>query len=253
MKLLLILHVFFLSRFASCFAQSLLTGLLFHQPDNHISYLEECLASYKQSSESLQWNTFMAMPTAQNSKVFGLDNKLPSNNTPLPPIGDSQVSMNAESTEKSTSVPVKLDNKSVLPPISCSDTTGDQKPETTSASSLHATEPLPPIANGDKVTKSNSTEQAKLKKEDMSPLPPIEAKEAKASDMNTTESIRAEEKSPLPPIAEKNETNSGDDADAASSNIKEPIEIENLETSPLPPIGPDNDGVQFGNVYFVLG
>ena len=245
-----------MSRFASCFAQSLLTGLLFHQPDNHISYIEECLASYKQSSESLQWNTFVAMPSAQNSKVFGVDNaenKLPSNTAPLPPITDSQVSVDAEKSP----VSAKLDNKSVLPPIS-SDTTGDQKPETTSTSTLHATEPLPSIADNDIVATSNGTEQTKLKKEDTSPLPPIEAKEIKTNGVNTTESAEStkEEKSPLPPIVEKNETKTSDDIDAAvpSNGIAmEATEIKKVETSPLPPISTDKADVELGNVYFVLG
>jgi len=186
----------------------------------------------------------MAMPSVQNSKVFGVDkveNKLLSNGTPLPPIDDSQVLVDAKSVEKCTSVPVKLDNKSVLPPISGEIYSDAQKPETTSASTLHATEPLPPITSDDEVTASSSTD--KLIKEDTSPLPPIEVK---PDDVNTTELIESikVEKSPLPPIAEKNEASPGDGIDATSCNVKE------IKT---PPTGPDNTDVQFSNVYFVLG
>ena len=198
----------------------------------------------------------MTMPSTQNSKVFGVDDtesKLPSNTAPLPPIADSQVSVDAEPTEKSPSVPTKLDNKSILPPISdeaCSDSTGDDNPASAaSVSTSHVTEPLPPISSDDKVVVPCSNEQSEVKKDDTTPLPPIETKDTNnTSNTEPTESVEEEEKSPLPPIVEETEA---DDTDAAAtSNVTEVMEIKKAEASPLPPIVTDK---KFGDVYFVLG
>ena len=166
--------------------------MLFHQPENHVSYLEECLENFKQSNEPLKWNTFVSMAHRNHTKAFGVapvENKIAASTTPLPPIVASHTTAADDESVKSPTVPATLDVKTILPPIITGDGSsgdGSEKVVEVVKSSSSLAEPLPPIACPAEVKNSEvigmtsgGAENAELTmKENITPLPPITPKQA---------------------------------------------------------------------------
>ncbi|KAK2151184.1 hypothetical protein LSH36_373g02088 [Paralvinella palmiformis] len=103
--------------------ESLMTGLMYYRPDDHITYLQDCLRKVKeQGVESVRWNLFIE----QRRK------------TPLPPISsDGRLSrLNRENsfiTESKSEEPRSFDDKGApLPPISDSYHRGTKVQDTSS-------------------------------------------------------------------------------------------------------------------------
>ncbi|XP_022084207.1 adenylate kinase isoenzyme 5-like isoform X2 [Acanthaster planci] len=82
--------------------ESLMTGLMYHKPGNHVEYMLECLNKIKDDKmEAVRWNTF----------VDGVKGQ-----APLPPIPSSDAPMEREPTF-TTEVPLEMKRSSPLPPI----------------------------------------------------------------------------------------------------------------------------------------
>lgn len=81
----------------------MLTGLLYHKPEDHLAYLEQCISVAKNEKNNIKWNTFL-----------DLDKK------PLPPIPKGEGPLRAEGQDLhtfQTEPGAEIKNKPPLPPI----------------------------------------------------------------------------------------------------------------------------------------
>ena len=131
------------------------------------------------------------MPQRRQLKAFGMvpaENKAATSTTPLPPIAESQATVEDETVRKSPTVPMTLDTKTVLPPISSGENLGNSNEKVVEIvkSSSSMSEPLPPITGPSEVKDSEATEATSgaadsgglTMKESITPLPPITPKQA---------------------------------------------------------------------------
>ena len=132
------------------------------------------------------------MPQRKQPKAFGVapaENRVAASTTPLPPIAESQATVEDESVRKSPTVPMTLDNKTVLPPITSGENLGNSNEKVVEIvqSSSSMSEPLPPITGPSEVKDSEATEATTsdavdsgelTMKESITPLPPITPKQA---------------------------------------------------------------------------
>ena len=109
--------------------ESLMTGLMYHRPSDHISYLIECLSKVKdKGQENLAWNSFVE---AKRTK------------TPLPPITPD----NGKRPKSRTKTPVKIEPERSITPVDNADNA--RKQESPVPLEEKKGTPLPPI--GDKI------------------------------------------------------------------------------------------------------
>lgn len=133
----------------------------------------------------------MSMPQRRQPKAFGMvpaENRVAPSTTPLPPIAESQATVEDESVRKSPTAPMTLDNKTVLPPITSDENLENSKEKVVEIvkSSSSMSEPLPPITGPPEVKDSEVTEATSdtvdsgelTTKESIAPLPPITPKQA---------------------------------------------------------------------------
>ena len=81
----------------------MLTGLLYHKPEDHLAFLEGCLSLAKQEGADIKWNTFLDL-----------------NKKPLPPIPKTDGPIKTEVSDVhtfATEPGAELKNKQPLPPI----------------------------------------------------------------------------------------------------------------------------------------
>ncbi|XP_038046574.1 adenylate kinase isoenzyme 5-like isoform X2 [Patiria miniata] len=86
--------------------ESLMTGLMYHKPGNHVDYMLECLGKIKDNkSEAVRWNTFVDGAKGQ---------------APLPPIQSQDAPVLDREPTFTTEVPLEMKRSSALPPIATS-------------------------------------------------------------------------------------------------------------------------------------
>lgn len=94
----------------------MLTGLLYNKPEDHLSFLEQCIAVAKSEKNDIKWNTFLDL-----------------NKKPLPPIPKGDGPLRTEGQEEdniatfATEPGVEIKNKQPLPPIGGRSIDDDEK------------------------------------------------------------------------------------------------------------------------------
>ena len=105
--------------------QSLMAALMYHKPDDHITFLQQCLVQANITDGQLTWDSFVTHSngTARSRHEFSSSNPLP----PIAEPGNSARSAHAEEATYKMPVapaprPTLLDNNAPLPPIASKET-----------------------------------------------------------------------------------------------------------------------------------